>query len=478
MPDFDELLPEETQEQDQHLIHDLHRMYRTDTQKAERLARIRLRLLTTRDGPTYDFESTQQRNMTPNTQQARMNNRSMQQIRSTAIEGGSWQHHFSTLAAVLIVTFLVGSLLLVLGWAHQSSVGGPGNALHPSKPAGGTGNLLSLHMIDSTTGWALSEHAVLRTTDGGLQWKNVTPPNTHLSLGSVAEFYTASLTWVATPQANSSEVKVLRTADGGQTWQQVTIPAAFPREINFINSQHGWILASWRPQGGAAEAVSVFCTSDGGKTWNIVSRALAASTDIPPPGHLPFGGQKSGIHFLNRSTGWITGTVVAGDLAWLYVTHDGGLTWYRQTLPLPPGVPSARLMIMSPTFFSATDGILPVTFTDFATGHGIATDIYVTHDGGMTWQSTTPVSAALGTIDFLDMQHGWATDGTILYNTSDRGQHWTKLSTNPSFTQVTDLNFASFSMGWAISRQGNSSSSLLKTTDGGQTWTSISIAIL
>jgi photosystem II stability/assembly factor-like uncharacterized protein len=473
MPDFDELLPGETQEQDQHLIHDLHRMYHTDTQKAEQLARIRQRLLTNREGSAYDHESTQQRYMTPNMQQARMNNRSMKQIRSSIIEGESWQQRFSTIAAVLIVTLLVGSLLLVLSRAHQSSVGGPGNTLHPSKPAGGTGNLLSLHMIDSTTGWALSEHAVLRTTDGGLQWKNVTPPNTHLSLGSVAEFYTASLTWIATPQANSSEVKVLRTADGGQTWQQVTIPAAFPREINFIDYQHGWILASWRPQGGAAEAVSVFCTSDGGKTWSIVSRALAASTDIPPPGHLPFGGQKSGIHFLNRSTGWITGTVVAPDLAWLYVTHDSGSTWHRQTLPLPPGVPSGQMVIMSPTFFSATDGILPITFSDVATGHGIATDIYVTHDGGMTWQSTTPVSAALGTIDFLDMQHGWATDGIILYSTSDGGQHWTKRAPGMSFKQVIYLNFVSSTIGWAISRQGNSSSSLLKTTDGGQTWMSI-----
>src|SRR5260370_42656930 len=114
--------------------------------------------------------------MQANTQQARMNNRRMKQIRSTIIEGGSWQQRFSAIASGLIVTLLVGSLLLVLCRAHQSSVGGPGNTLHPSKPAGGTGNLFSLHMIDSTTGWALIEHAFLRTTDAGLQCKKITPP--------------------------------------------------------------------------------------------------------------------------------------------------------------------------------------------------------------------------------------------------------------------------------------------------------------
>ena len=93
-----------------------------------------------------------------------------------------------------------------------------------------------------------------------------------------------------------------------------------------------------------------------------VSSALPASTDGPPPGQLPFGGRKSGIQFLNASTGWITGTVGANDLAWLYVSHDGGATWNHQSLPLPPGVPSAQLSLGSPTFFSGTEAFFPSFF--------------------------------------------------------------------------------------------------------------------
>ena len=165
--------------------------------------------------------------------------------------------------------------------------------LHPSKLAGGSGTLISLHMIDLTTGWALGEHAVLRTSDGGLQWKNVAPPNSVLTRESIADFLTASLAWVATPQVNGTTTQILRTIDGGQTWQQSTIQEIFLKQITFIDSQHGWILSGWGATGGAAEVVGVFRTGDGGKTWSNVSSALPASTDIPPPGHLPFGGRKS-----------------------------------------------------------------------------------------------------------------------------------------------------------------------------------------
>jgi len=476
MADFDELLPEEADERDQRLVRDLRRVYRTDTQTVEHLAHIRQRLLANDDSSAYDYESMQQHDTPPKIQPAQSSTRNAKQTHFAIVEEKSWQHRLSVLAAVLLTALLVGSLLLVLSLARRSSEGTPGNTLHSSKLAGGSGTLISLHMINLTTGWALGEHAILRTSDGGLQWKNVTPPHTVLTRESMAAFFTASLTWVATSQANGTTTQVLRTTDGGQTWQMSTVQATFLKQITFIDSQHGWILSGWGATGGPAEAVSVFRTSDGGKTWSNVASALPASTDMPPPGHLPFGGQKSGIHFLNTSTGWVTGTVVVNDLAWLYVSHDGGSTWYQQSLSLPPGVPSAQLSLISPTFFSATDGILPVIFSDLISGKGIATDIYVTHDA-TTWKSTMPLPAAFGTIDFVDTQHGWVTDGMVLYNTSDGGQHWTKLSPGPNFKQITELSFVSSSTGWAIGGQSNNASFLLKTVDGGKTWTPIPFSI-
>ncbi len=477
MADFDEMLPEEADEQNQRLMHDLRRIYSTDTQTVEHLAHMRQRLLANDDSSAYDHESTQQHSTLPTLQHVQSSTRNAKPTNFAVAEERSWQRRLGGIAAVLLTALLVGSLLLVLGLARRSSEGTPGNTLQPSKQVGGTGSLKSLQMIDLTTGWALSEHAILRTTDGGLQWENVTPPHTVLTQECIADFLSASLAWIATPQSHGTTAQVLRTTDGGQTWQQSTVPAAFLRQITFIDSQHGWILSAWGATGGPAEAVNVFRTSDGGKTWRNVASALPASTDTPPPGHLPFGGQKSGIHFLNVSTGWISGTVLARDLAWLYVSLDGGSTWYQQSLSLPPGVPSAQLSLASPTFFSATDGILPVIFSDLISGRGIATDVYVTLDGGTTWKNTMPLAAVFGMIDFVDMQHGWATDGRVLYHTSDGGQHWAKLSPGANFKQITSLSFVSSTTGWAIGRQNNTSSSLFKTTDGGKTWTPIPISI-
>lgn len=460
MADSNEQLPEEIDEQHHRLIGNLRLIYSLDGQKAQHLTHIHQRLLE-REVPT-PLSSHRE---VPDTQQSPRERKSAR--RPTPFEGRPWQRRLSVLAAGLVVALLVSSLLLVLTRSHRSSVGSTS-----AESVGGLSTLLSIHMIDATTGWALTEHAVLYTSDGAVHWKDVTPSDATLTRDSIADFRTASIASIATSRPDGASTQVLHTADGGQTWQQATIQMPFPRQISFVDAHHGWLLAAVRPLGGAAEPVSIFRTADGGKTWTNVATALFADTD--PPGRLPYGGQKSGMSFLNGSTGWVTGTVTLAKLAWLYVTHDGGSTWRQQSLPMPPEVSSARLSILSPTFFSATDGILPVFFSDVATESAIATDVYTTHDGGRTWESTAPIFAALPLLSFADMQQGWASDGTLLYSTSDEGTHWLKLTPNSSFKSIIQLDFVTDRVGWAISATASTSTTLLKTLDGGRTWTGIS----
>jgi photosystem II stability/assembly factor-like uncharacterized protein len=385
----------------------------------------------------------------------------------------TWQQRIDIIAAVLFVTVLVGSLIVVLTRTRQNSLGASGIARQVEA-------LSSIHMLDTQAGWAVTEKGhIISTTDGGVHWKNVTPqyPSTSGQQKVVADFFTLSIAWVAVSQIatdGTTTVVVYHTTDGGQTWQNTTIQQISPiYQITFVDAQHGWMLSK-QADLASAEAIDILRTTDGGKTWVVVSSALPASTDTPPPGKLPFGGDKAGLGFPDTMTGWITGSFPLNGYVFFYVTRDGGATWNRQTLPFSPDQATTQIAIRPPRFFTATEGILPVSFV---TENASSLALYVTHDGGVSWKATTPIVALAGTADFIDMNHGWASNGTFLYVTSDGGQQWAKLSPGGSFQRIIQLDFVSSHIGWAIGATDSHTPSLLKTLDGGQTWTVIPYTI-
>ncbi len=397
----------------------------------------------------------------------------MKSTRSSFSGGKTWLQHVDIIAAVLFVTLLGGLLIVVLACTGQNSSATSGVPRQFEA-------LSSIHMLDAQTGWAVTAKGhIIRTADGGVHWKNVTPnfPSTASQQKVVADFFTFSIAWVAKSQTNADgtiTVVVFRTTDGGQTWQDTTIQQISPIfQITFADAQHGWMLSK-QVDLANAEAIDILRTTDGGKTWAIVSSVLPASTDTPPPGRLPFGGDKAGLGFLDTMTGWTTGSFPLNGYVFFYVTHDGGATWNRQTVPFSTDQASTQIATRPPRFFTATDGILPVSFV---TENASSLDFYVTHDAGTTWKSTTPLAASASVSDVIDVNHGWASDGTLLYVTSDGGQHWAKLSPGGSFQHVTRLDFVSSNIGWAIGATDSHAPSLLKTVDGGQTWTVIPYTI-
>ncbi len=405
-------------------------------------------------------------------------NNGMQRVRP-------WQRPFSTIVAVLFTALLVGSFIVLFNRAHQSRTSSDNKTQQqvvtkapttvPTVSVQNAGSISSIHMLDATTGWALTDHAVLRTTDGGTYWQDVTPPHaTPASInGAALAVLDASTAWVATVRPAGTTLLVFRTSDAGQTWQQTIVKAngnTAGAQITFINAKDGWMLVGLGA-GAGSEAVAIYRTTDGGQTWT-----KASSTNPPvetTPGGLPLGGDKNGLSFLNSSTGWATGTEPS-NTPWLYVTHDGGQTWQHQALQLPPNQASAELSITPPTFFNATDGILPVNGLSAGSAVVGASDIYITHDGGATWNSTSLLAANASSADFTDINHGWVTDGANLYMTSDGGQHWTKiLSVTNNMPKFQSLDFVSSEVGLAIGYTDSGAMFLLKTVDGGYTWTHV-----
>ncbi len=334
--------------------------------------------------------------------------------------------------------------------------------------------LTAIRMLDRTRGWALTEHAVLKTTDGGQHWHDVSPAKNALTPASAADFMDASYAWIAVSafEAQHGIIKLLYTTDGAAHWQSSTIndpQATGTDRPHFINRYEGWLEVGT----GAAmshESVDIFHTIDGGRTWHKLS-----STDIinarPQHGALSFEGDKTGISFKSAHTGWATAATPATDAPWLYVTHDGGKTWSPQALPLLKGVSNANYVTTPPVFFG-NDGLLPVQIGT-ATIRGI--DLYVTHNGGLSWQPTTLTRFSSNDTYVLDMHHIWATDEKNFYASSDGGYSWSRLAA--SSQSIVALSFVDATTGWAIGSTDSKPPVLLHTADGGRSWHQINYSI-
>ncbi len=426
-----------------------------------------------------------------------------------------WSTRLSAVAAAVLLVALVGGLIFGLVLVRhsgsptaQTSASATRASTPPATatPEGRSVPVLeNLTMLDAQHGWALNvpeqiaqtggtttisapgDYHVLITSDGGSHWRDVTPPEQQRTPLGV-DFVTASLAWVF-----SGANQLYVTTNSGQTWQQATTPidSQYNSWVNFtfINAQDGWIILQ-----GASGGMALFGTTDGGQHWSKLQSTDAQGNS--QPGGLPLKYFTS-LSFIDASTGWATGENARSDgVVRLYVTHDGGATWQPQNLRLPAqGFSGPTVNASAPEFFNAQDGILDVgsstaVFQPDVAGHPqsgvLGRVIYVTHDGGATWQSGALLPDPAGAVSFADADHGWLASSTNadLWATSDGGRTWTKIASgslaayagggNASYNY---LNFVSPQIGWAEQQGTDYSTLLFKTTDGGRTWTQINFSI-
>lgn len=381
-----------------------------------------------------------------------------------------------------VIALTVSIAVFLIGCGHRDPTAAPpapstsvpaaGPTLVAAKPA----NVSSLHMTTATTGWAVAGGRILRTSDGGSTWVDVTPP--HLGAlpaeGSATLFLETAHAWAVV--GGASGFAVYRTTDAGTTWSAVAVPAPdhWAFSLSFVDPMHGELLAQ-QPEGAGKTAVAIYRTTDGGASWSKVSETRAVRSTA---GALPYGAWSPGdIAFASATVGWAQdafalpqgagGPFVGGYQ--LFGTTDGGTTWSKASLPVP-SVPGSLVSVSAPTFFSPQVGVAPVmvmmTSEPARQGHFFTFDHTV--DGGQTW-STEPQILCQGVFDWLDARHGWVVSTASLRVTADGGKTWTEVHSNISVGGVRQLDFTDGQIGWAVEAGGGRT--LLKTTDGGQTWT-------
>ena len=224
-----------------------------------------------------------------------------------------------------------------------------------------------------------------------------------------------------------------KTTDGGVTWETDSV-APGGAEVTFTDPGHGWML--W--EGNTAK---IWRTVDGGTNWNQYY--------IPSSGNWI-----GGICFPTAETGW-----AYGSNGTLKNTVNGGMTWTSQNGG-------------SSDYFEKVfsfDGIEAWAGGGYGGGNGF---IVHTTDAGSTWDfQNYPSSDHVNDFYFLDNQRGWAcTTGGNVFITTDGGQTWNQGGNVPEM--AIKIVMADALHGWMLGYSAGSAQQgmIYKTTDGGYGW--------
>lgn len=280
--------------------------------------------------------------------------------------------------------------------------------------------------LDSQRGFATGGRKSLsRTTDGGRTWTSIPLPGAQdVPLYNVT-FLDAN-TGIATGNSASGSIDIFRTTNGGQSWTPVT---GFPLGGSWYHQKYVSATSGFIGANGA-----LVRTMDAGATWQL----RAAYPDCP---------SFTGMDFLDLNTGLGSGGRPSFESG-VFKTTNGGSTW---TLKLEIG--TEDVLYLSPTIAIA------------ATANGV----YRSEDSGETWFPTGAIIAT-GMVDLDKL------NSTTIVGVSGKGDIWRSIDGGYTWFQQW-MGEGDLPSDWSVrfSTQSLGSvaggpSTVLQTTDGGQTW--------
>lgn len=395
-------------------------------------------------------------------------------------------------SAVIIATADGGT-----SWSPQNT---------PSLNGGGVNGI---KFATSNDGWAVGGSSgggfIIHTGNGGASWNAQTVPADVGTVVSVS-FVDATHGWasgIGVSGVTQNPGLVLATSNGGASWTEVPLPSGLqPQAIAFIDLNNGWVVGS-DSAGSGQPPSSIAVTHDGGVSW--ARQSVPAGT-----------GALSGVAFASATVGWAVGNLFDGRAAILGTT-DGGSTWQQQQ---PPATTASLAAVaaanatkvwavgsgacMRPSIAATTTGgaswtdqtagppwvahLADVASAGTTTAWAVGSDscdqgvILGTRDAGTSWAAETvpPGVGGVSGVSFPDAQHGWAVAriigaaiGSAIIATSDGGTTWVRQTEPMGVGQLWGIKFVNSSVGWAVGTgyvSYSSSGQLLKTTNGGATW--------
>jgi len=314
--------------------------------------------------------------------------------------------------------------------------------------------LCGLSCYDENKVWAAGKNGkIICTTDGGVNWM---PQNSNSDRGLNAVFSVNGQTCFI---AGDNGIQIM-TFDGGMTWKSGTnsmYDPGFLRFAGFTDELHAWAC-----DGGS----NIVHSNDGGITWTVYG------TNPGPYWHE--------FVLSDPQTGFsLNGDYVIGEVD---VTHDGGITWDSSYRPQQSWIEHYTSVF----FISPDTGWVGGILEDFISYYFDRSFVILkTTDGGQSWSrkviSPPPTECIWGDlIDlyFTDGLHGWAIGYvenwdnyySYLLKTSNGGASWSLVSCNlGGYTWWDGDHIIYFNnmKGYAIDDWGGN---IFKTTSGGSGW--------
>src|SRR5207253_1756136 len=199
----------------------------------------------------------------------------------------------------------------------------------------------------------------------------------------------------------------------------------------------------------------------------------------------------SSVKFIDALNGW------AGGNAGIFHTSDGGNNWSLQSASAKGSIDFSNLLngwsgATAAGIFHTTNGggtwtsqsstIIPRDFDFLDSLNGwvvdqINGDIRHTTNGGSTWTLQKHSTAEYNGVSFPDSLHGWVSAGATMLKTSDGGTTWTSPAIVGSFFNASPaaVEFLDDSNGWVAGfnniGSGNTPGAIYHTINGGGTWT-------
>lgn len=250
-----------------------------------------------------------------------------------------------------------------------------------------------------------------------------------------------------------------------KAWTQVVLPDGLSlMDTQWVDAQTGFILAS-DVDTVPGLRTSVFATTDGGAHWTRHEVDDAYSRRLV---------------FTDANTGFIV-----GNGRWEFVPAPGGqgggtISTTRQIMKSTDGGVTWRSVLSSGL---VSQGLYDLQFVSATVGWAVGAGgrILKSTDAGETWQPVTSGSVdRLLRVQFVDALHGWILSEPMenasnvagdrdLLRTVDGGVTWTPVRLPLALNGMRSMHFTSANVGWVLGMDlSNGVAWVLRTTDAGQ----------